>query len=88
MNCAIGSAVTGQGSHADGIRIVVFQPLFAAERIADRRLQPARQLDPPHCGHLCSHRPRRIATVFAPSIILQVGSGRLRKGEGWVDQGS
>jgi hypothetical protein len=38
MNGAIGSAVTEQAGQANGIGIVMFEPLLAAERIADRRL--------------------------------------------------
>ena len=38
VNRAVGSAVTEQAGHADGIGIVMFQPLLAAEGIADRRL--------------------------------------------------
>ena len=59
MNGAVGSAVTEQAGHANGIGIVVFQPLLAAERIADRRLESCRPVRPPHRGHPCSRRRRR-----------------------------
>ena len=38
MNRAIGSAIPEQAGHANRIGIVVFQPLLAAERIANGRL--------------------------------------------------
>ena len=56
MNGVIGSAVTEQTRHANRIGIVMFQPLLAAERIADRRLQFSRQLD-----HLIAGIPTPIA---------------------------
>src|ERR1035438_4668905 len=36
MNSAVGSAVTEQAGHANGIRIVVFQPLFGAKPVSSR----------------------------------------------------
>ena len=38
MNGAVGSAITEETRHADGVGIVMFEPLLAAEGIADGRL--------------------------------------------------
>ena len=45
MHRAVGAAVAEEPGHTHGIRIVMFQPLLAAERIAHRRTQSVRQLD-------------------------------------------
>ncbi len=85
MNGAVGSAVTEQAGHANGIGIVMFQPLLAAERIADRRLQSARQLD-----HLIAGIPAAIAAEDRYRLrivdhlhkLIQVGVGRAEDGWG------
>jgi hypothetical protein len=83
LNCTIGSAVTEQAGHANCIGIVVFQPLLAAERIADRRLQSAASWSTSSRASL-QPSPPKIATVFASSIISQADSGQRRKGATWA----
>ena len=45
VNGVISSAVAEQAGHADGMGIVMFQPLLAAEGISDRGLELARELE-------------------------------------------
>ena len=67
------------------IGIVMFQPLLAAERIADRRLQSARQLD-----HLIAGIPAAIAAedcyrfriVDHLHKLIEVCVGRAKDGRG------
>ena len=85
MNGVIGSAVTEQAGHADGVGIVMFQPLLAAERIADRRLQSVRQLE-----HLLAGIPAPIAAEDRHRLrivdhlreLIEVRVGRAEDGRG------
>jgi hypothetical protein len=45
VNSAVGSAVAEKSSHADGVQIVVLQPLLTAKGIADGGLQAGREGD-------------------------------------------
>ena len=89
VNGAIGSAVTEQTGHTDRVRIVMLQPLFAAERIADRRFQFSRQLDNLVAG-VPATIPPEDRHVFASSIIFvsllrSASEGRYYGGAGICD---
>ncbi len=85
MNSAVGSTVTEQAGHANGIRIVVFQPLLAAERITNRRLQSVRQFNHFVAGipaAIASEDRYRFRVVDHLHKLIQVGVGRAK--DGWV----
>ena len=45
MDCVVRSPITHQPGHANGVRILMLQPLLPAEGIADGGLQLARQFN-------------------------------------------
>ena len=81
MNRAVSSAVTEQAGHANGIRIAVFQPLLAAERIADGSLQSVRQFNHLIAGirtASASEDRHRFRFIDHLHKLIQVGIGRAK----------
>src|SRR5580704_3046423 len=79
INCVVRSPVTDQPGHANGVRIIMLQPLLPAEGIADRGLKLGRQFNhfvAAFSATVAAKDRYRFRFIDHPHQFFEVGIGR------------